>query len=409
LRWARFSFLLLFFPSLCFFCPNWCLETNSSNEVLKMGNRRLALRALNLEKTERIPHWEYLANPDFETYISGVDAIKHPQQAHLRLLKKLDIDVIWNKPPMADDPIQSVLAENETTGVNENGEKVAKWGAGTTWGWEHGGRFANIDDVIEFDAHSFIDNPKRKIRLEDLGTLSDWIHLPEDELAAELNREYLFLQSLVGETSQISGRYYRTLFLWPLMLFGWELFSELAYLHENEFLRIWKEFFAISLKVTKAYGKTEVPVVMSHDDICMTKGPIFNPSWYRKNLYKYYEELWEPIKKTGKKVIFVSDGNLDDVIEDVLAAGADGFIAEPYTDIEKVAKKHPEKIIIGNVDSRILLFGTNEDIKNEVRRCALMGKELPGYFYCVSNLITWNIPTRNIELYFNLCSEYGMR
>ncbi len=109
-------------------------------------------------------------------------------------------------------------------------------------------------------------------------------------------------------------------------------------------------------------------------------------------------------EKKGKKVIFISDGKIDGVIDDVLACGADGFFAESYTDLESLSQRYgQEKVIVGNIDGRILEEGTEEDIRKEVERCTRLGKDCPGYFYCVSNHLTHTIPTeKNLLLLLRL-------
>ena len=66
-------------------------------------------------------------------------------------------------------------------------------------------------------------------------------------------------------------------------------------------------------------------------------------------------------------------------------------------------------VMIGNVDCRILTFGTREAIEAEVRRCAAVGKPCPGYFFAVGNHIPYNIPIENVELYFDLINRLGRR
>ena len=70
-----------------------------------MGYKR-ALRAVNLEETDRIPSAELIANPEFEQYITGINPYQNPLKAKLKMIEKLDIDLcgglgselILNKP-----------------------------------------------------------------------------------------------------------------------------------------------------------------------------------------------------------------------------------------------------------------------------------------------------------------------
>ena len=374
-----------------------------------MSNYKRALKTLNLEFTDRITHWEYISNPDFVTELTGIDAYEHPQKARLRTLELLDWDVVW-RVPMTDEPSDIQFKNGESVKANKRGEKVVRWGAGATWSWDHSSMFKSIEDIRKFDPISFFLEGNQKIIFEDMDPIQRWFSLSLEDLANKLDSYQRKVQNIVGSRAVYPAFYYRTLLMWPLMLFGWERTAELAYCYKEDFKRIFSGFAEISKKVMKAFAMTDIIAIVSHDDICMTSGPIFNPKWYRENLYGYYEEIWEPLKEAGKKIIFVSDGKLDEVIDDLVAAGIDGIIVETFTDLNKVAKKYKNRLImVGNMDSRILLMGGKDDIKKEVDRCTAFGIDCPGYFYGVTNHITWNIPVENVKFYFEYCKEKGVR
>ena len=372
-----------------------------------MASRERALRAIFLQETDRIPHWEFLANPDFERELTGIDPAEYPQRARLRTLEILDIDV--EIPPRSDTPASFRVTE-EGQLLNEQGKPVSRWGSGTTWAWDHGSLFPSMEEIRRFDPVAHFLCREQKEIFEDIDPLQRFLHLPLEAMSEKLNQDFHTLQDLVGERTLVPGHYYRTLLMWPLMLFGWEHFAELVYSYPDDFKRIWNGFFEISLKVMQAFARTDIEVFTSHDDLCMTQGPIFNPQWYRKNLYPYYEALWEPLKKAGKKVIFISDGKLDAVIGDVLACGADGFFAECHTDLEALSRRYgKDKVLVGNIDGRIIEQGGREDIRREVERCVRFGKDCPGYFFCVGNHLTHTIPPENIRFYFEVAQELGQR
>lgn len=106
----------------------------------------------------------------------------------------------------------------------------------------------------------------------------------------------------------------------------------------------------------------------------------------------------------------MSDGRVDEIVEDVFACGADGIMGEPHTDLETIAKKHgKDKILLGNIDNRVLLSGSKEDIYAEVERCTRFGLVSPGYFCCVSNHIPYNVPVDAIRHYFDACDKMCAR
>ena len=165
------------------------------------------------------------------------------------------------------------------------------------------------------------------------------------------------------------------------------------------------------MKHFQAWARVDdLHIFSSHDDLCMTRGPVFHPDWYRKYIFPWYAKLWMPLKQRGVKIIFRADGNEDEFIDDLVACGTDGFCIRKETNIEKIAKKYGDsKIIIGNIDTRVLTFGNAEEIEQEVRRCVARAGDCPGYFFQASGDIPHNVPLKNVEAYFHACRKYGKR
>ena len=120
--------------------------------------------------------------------------------------------------------------------------------------------------------------------------------------------------------------------------------------------------------------------------------------------------LWAPLREAHIKVLFCSDGNFDAFVDDLAEAGAEGFILEPLTNLEYIVRHYGQThVIIGNMDTRILQNGTPDEIRAEVRRCADLGRNCPGYFFAVGNHIPYTVPIPSIECYLEACHEYGRR
>ncbi len=166
----------------------------------------------------------------------------------------------------------------------------------------------------------------------------------------------------------------------------------------------------ITLANCRAWARTSIPFFICHDDIVWTSGPVFHPEWYRRYVFSRYARLWEPLKEAGKKVLFCSDGDFTMFADDLAGAGADGFIFEPLTSLEQIAGCYGStKVIVGNADTRILTFGSREEIRREVERCMSAGKPCPGFVMAVGNHIPYNVPIENALYYFELVRRMGRR
>ena len=113
----------------------------------------------------------------------------------------------------------------------------------------------------------------------------------------------------------------------------------------------------------------------------------------------------------NKKIIFTSDGKLDYFLDDLAAAGVDGFMVEtPLTDFDNILKKYgKDKVIIGGIDTRILTFGTPDEVYEHTKETLMKGKEYPGFFISSPGGIHGNIPYKNLQAYFEGKRKYGYR
>ena len=358
-----------------------------------------ALKAINLQPTDRIPMWEHFSNPDAEHAITGIDPWEHPKLARERLheLTHMDVGGISG----SDNPIPRLPDVASFTDVE--GRKSVRWGTGVSWHWDWGHRFPTIGDVLAYQPLEHMDQTNA-----DVVESRDYSISVED-MARQYQAGFDYGRQIAGDRCLVPGGFYNTLFMWPLLTFGWENFLELGASHKEECKRLLGDFAHYSRKAFQALALTDIEVITSHDDTCFQAGPVFSPAWLREMIYPYYEEFWGYLRDAGKKVIWMCDGNVNQVADDVFACGADGIISEPFTDWPAIAAKHPDGIFAGDGDSRVLASGDRDAIFNMVKGMADWGKDCPGYFFSVGNHIPWNLPVEGVRAYFEAAELCGKR
>lgn len=362
-----------------------------------MGRER-AIKAFRRQPTDRIPHCEIISCPAFIQYATGIDPWEMPRTAALKLLDRWDLDIYMVPPD--DKPIPRL--PDSTVFTDEFGRQTLRWGTEHTWHWDWGARFRTIDDVLKFDPLADLDFRW----MEPVG----WdLSVSVEELARVMQKELDGWRASNGDRAMYYLGFYNTLFMWPLLMFGWENLLEIGVSYPAEMERILRDYAQVSRKVFTAWSMTDLEVVYSHDDICYQRGAVFSPDWYRKYLYPYYEEFWSILKAKGKTVFFVSDGNIDLVADDIIACGADGCLSEVYTDWKAYKRKHPDKVLISGGDNRIVKTGDKDAIEKMVKEMVELGKDMPGYFFCVANHLPWDMPPQGIEYYLDACHKYGGR
>ncbi len=363
------------------------------------------LSAVHLEETDIIPWVEWFWPMSREAYLNltGVDPVEDTAEACLAVIETLDLDLMWGgiryRSNVADLPGSDVrsAAGSDLKSTAEDGTRIEPWGVfATRWCWDGAhlgeGKRSSTKDLLEYDPDD------REPRTA-------------SEIASDLRRQHLRNQSDIGKRCLVAEAHYTTLFHWFLGLFGWRATISAALRFPLEFERQLESFAQLSRKYVEAYAQVpDLEVFISHDDICMSNGPIFSPNWYRKYIFPRYSWIWEPLKERGIPIIFCSDGQVTPIIDDVFKAGADGFIFEPYVDLEWLAKRWGgRKILIGNADTRVLTGGTPDDSRREAERCARIAGDLPGYFLNAGGQLPHTIPWRNLKAYLDACQSLRKR
>jgi len=353
-----------------------------------MGRER-AIRALKMEPTDKIPSCEVLEHPQIVQSVSEVDPYVDPKRAYVSAAKKLDID--W----LLDLPSRAVrFSGDETTKTLDDGRKLTEWGIGGSE-WEDETVFKSVEDVLSYRP---LEDDNGRVRVVSKQYRTNKI------AATRENSE------IAGENCLLTGLYYTTLFQFGIMAFGWENFLVAAGSDPDTYSIILDQFAEISYQNVSEWVKDDCPIMFFHDDLAITRGLVFKPEWYRKEIFPRYEKIMEPAKQAGKRIMFVSDGNYSELIDDIFAIGVDGIMVDCYNDLNAILKKHGENHpIVGNIDTLILTNGSYEDIKKEVKRCAEVGKKYPGYFLKAAGDLPHNIPIEKLKYYFDLKAEYAVR
>ncbi len=204
----------------------------------------------------------------------------------------------------------------------------------------------------------------------------------------------------------VTGGYYKTIVSGAIQAFGWEMLL-LSASDRRKFEKVLDRFFQFTLFHMRAWAETSAPVIIQHDDFVWANGPFMHPEFYRKAIIPRYAELWKPLKRAGKKVLFCSDGNFMELAEDIIEAGADGLIFEPLNDFQFMVERFGGSVcLVGSaVDCRDMTFGRWEKVKADIDRTFLLAKRCKGLIVAVGNHIPPNVPDFMCDLYINYLKE----
>lgn len=219
----------------------------------------------------------------------------------------------------------------------------------------------------------------------------------EKQLTAQFNEDYRRKMEATPDAVNTTGVYI-TMISGLLEIFGWDILLMAMGIDAKAFGETANRYGTWIQHYFNALARCDAPVVKVHDDITWTSGAFARPDWYREFIFPNYKRLFAPLREAGKKIIFTSDGNYTEFIDDIADCGVSGFVMEPSTDMKYVAEKYGKThSFIGNADTRILLSGSREEIYSEVKRCMDIGKACPGF------IMQWETTSRLIHRSKTVC------
>jgi len=124
------------------------------------------------------------------------------------------------------------------------------------------------------------------------------------------------------------------------------------------------------IKETEAWAKTDIDAVGIMDDWGMQNGMIVSPDYFRKYFKPLYREYADICHSYGKYAFMHSDGNITEIIPDLIEAGIDALNSQLFCmNIPELGQKFGGKITFwGEIDRQhILPEGTAEEVGNAVR------------------------------------------
>lgn len=342
------------------------------------------MAAINLEMPDRIPRTEYSAELYFDLMkkVTGIDVHdKSPDETKLRAAlafrKAWNYDFNWN---IMIDARYAFKDKRSKMGHAEFTQ------GGIDYTNDIGSLFKDPEDIIGLDPY------------EMFGSV-------DIESESRKFEENYFKRCMVYPEEVNMTGVYVTCVSGLIDLFGWDMLLYSAGVDSKAFGEMTLRYSEWVGQYFKAIALSDVPTVMVHDDLVWSAGPFIHPDWYRKYVFPGMKKNVQLLKNAGKKVMFTSDGCFDMFVDDVVDCGVDGLIFEPLTDLAAIAEKYGQShVLIGNADTRVIMFGSREEIHAEVKRCMDIGKKCPGFFMAIGNHISPGSSIDNL-LYYNECYE----
>ncbi len=349
-----------------------------------MTPRERFLTALNGGTPDRVPIAEHLFSLKLQKEVLGYNTILYEGSAQVELATKLGIDMVWL-------PINGFCGIEETPHL-ENEIYQDEWGV--TYkknGWPI---IAQIASPI--------------------GDRDDWANykLPEvnTPYRTKIIREGVKVNA--GNLAIVVG------LLGPFTMASWyfsdfetfamNLFMEPDLIHEmNEAYVDWAIEAA---RLAKADGG--IDAFQISDDWGGSTGLLISPEQFREFFIAPFERLVKGLSDLGVPVIMHNDGNIWDVLDDLVKTGIKGYHPVEKAagmDLKLVKTKFQGSLCpIGNVNNKTtMITGTPGMVKAEVCNCISLGAPDGGYIIATDHSIHDDIPVENVFAFIKAVKEFG--
>ncbi len=192
---------------------------------------------------------------------------------------------------------------------------------------------------------------------------------------------------------------------------GMELFTELALLHPD----VMEEWFEALLcaelrRVAAVADPWHIPVALTYTDIAHKTGTIFPPAWLRQYWKPRLKRLNDAWHGRDTVCIFHSDGNLWEVMDDLVETGVDGLnpieVLAGMT-VGEVRRRYPGLVLAGGIDvSQLLCAGTPEEVRAACHAAMAETGGL-GYFMGSTTEIHWGARLENVTAMADSVAVHG--
>jgi len=339
------------------------------------------LTFVSLEEPDRVPLAELLADLDIIKAMIGKDVLD--LEDYIKFHIKAGMDYVR---VLADG--REAFFGNLVSGRTEKVYEYSLYSEKTsrTWAPEHEGTVKTVEDFAKIESFDV-----------------SQIHASTAEkLRKILDKKYPKIGLMAG---------FGDVFTTTWMLRGFTNFCRDLYVNRQLIKKIYEKVSEVALHECKVLIEAGVDAVWPSDDIAHTDGTLVSPKDLREFFFPWLKEIGKIAKKHSLPVIYHSDGDLTEVMDDIISCHVDAIqpIQPKAMDIVEVKKRWGDKLaLIGNIDLEYTLtLGGVEDVIRKVKERI---KELaPGGGYAVgtSNTVTHYVKLENYKAMIAATKKWG--
>jgi len=195
--------------------------------------------------------------------------------------------------------------------------------------------------------------------------------------------------------------------------FGLENFSKIL-AKPKQAKKVFDDHGKFTLEMVKILTENEAKLVLLWDDYGFKNGLFMSPRNYRKYVFPWLKRICDVAQKNDCKIMLHSDGDLMEIIEDIIDCGVDILnpieptTANPEYDIFKLNEKYGDKLAFsGNLSPIMLAIGKIKDIENHAKRLIRELAPNGGYIFGSGHSINPAVTVDRYEAMYNIKEKFG--
>jgi uroporphyrinogen decarboxylase len=150
-----------------------------------------------------------------------------------------------------------------------------------------------------------------------------------------------------------------------------------------------------------------VDFICINSDYGYNRGPFISPRMFAEFVTPYLAEIVSAIHELGVKAILHSDGDLRQILDQLVSTGLDGYQSidpQGFMDIAEVKRTYGDRLVLmGNVQASLLQEVDEPRIRQSVQYAMTHGKPGGRFIFSTSNCVFKGMP---LESYHLMLDEY---
>ncbi len=207
--------------------------------------------------------------------------------------------------------------------------------------------------------------------------------------------------------------HHRAAFMWSAYIMDIENLLIFMHTMPDAVEIIMDKVLECNMQIVRNAIRAGAEIIILGDDYAHNTGPIMSPKHFKYFILPRLKKMIDMIHEEGAYCIKHSDGNVYELLDDLVESGADGLNPfEPVAGMElkKVKQLIGDKVCVtGNIDcAQLLPFGNEMQVRDAVRQAIVDAGKGGGYILTSSNSIHSSCKAENLITMIKACHEYGI-